>query len=523
MTSPSDSLASSKIHSPAPLSQNERVVYALVAVALIITYLRACGELYVNWTLADSYYSHGFLVPFISIFFVWHNREAIARIPRTTATWGFLWIGVAGGLLFLSDFLGFRVFGQASILPMLTGVCLVLQGKARTQRIWFPLAFLFFMIPIPPSVTQSFALRLKLLATECAVQLANLATLPLIRQGSTVHFKGDDFLLVGDVCGGLRSLIALLALGALAAYVSKTRPWSRALILLIAGPIAIVANIFRIFLLCVVGHFWGSEAASGAVHTVSGYLIFVVAFALFFMVESLLRRWAPESDVDDAPPPDAEHGPRQPAPCRRTYAIVVVALALLAGGHLAFTMAEDNQAQAPQASLTSRIPDQIVDYRQVGRDEEADDRTQELLQTSSILMRTYTSPTGRPISLSIVYAGTTRRSLHFPEVCFVGEGWDVQAEATAPVGTMFTGKRLVLRKAETDKAVLYWFKTGDYLTGNFFLNAFYWTKFQLTFDTPTSSMIRLSTPLGSDGAEPAFDVLDDFATKLAPILLSSID
>ena len=523
MTESSENIVSSETNSPNSLSPTEWVVYALVVAALTIIYLRACGELYVNWTLADSYYSHGFLVPLVSIFFVWHNREAIARIPRATTAWGFVWMGVAVALLFLSDFLGFRVFGHVSILPMLTGLCLVLQGKARTARIWFPLAFLFFMIPIPPSVTQSFALRLKLLATECAVHLANLATLPLIRQGSTVHFKGDDFLLVGDVCGGLRSLIALLALGALAAYVSKTRPWGRVFILAIAGPIAVAANILRIFLLCVVGHFWGSETASGIVHTVSGYLIFVVAFVLFFMVESLLRRWAPESGVDDTTSRDVEHGASQHTPRRKTYAFMVVGLALVAGAHLAFSLIEDKQARTPQISLTSRIPDQIVDYRQVGRDEKAGDRTKELLQTSSILMRTYTSPAGRPISLSIVYAGTTRRSLHFPEVCLVGEGWDVQAAATAPVGTMFTGKRLVLRKADMDKAVLYWFKTGDHLTGNFFLNAFYWTKFQLTFGTPTSSMVRLSTPLGPDGAEPAFDVLDDFATKLAPILLENID
>jgi hypothetical protein len=36
-------------------------------------------------------------------------------------------------------------------------------------------------------------------------------------------------------------------------------------------------------------------------------------------------------------------------------------------------------------------------------------------------------------------------------------------------------------------------------------------------------MVRLGTPIGTDGARPAFAALDDFATKLVPILLENID
>src|SRR5690606_10242402 len=103
-----------------------------------------------------------------------------------------------------------------------------------------------------------------------------------------------------SVCGGLRSLIALLAIGTLVAYMSRTYFWARLVLLAMAGPIAIFANVMRIFLLCVVGYFYGAETAAGWVHDVSGYGIFIIAFGLFFGLEALLRSVASLPDAPDA-------------------------------------------------------------------------------------------------------------------------------------------------------------------------------------------------------------------------------
>src|SRR5262249_23499137 len=156
-----------------------------------------------------------------------------------------------------------------SIVPMIIGLIIVFAGSAFALRLWFPILFLFFMIPIPPSLTQSIALQLKLFAAESAVRITNLLTLPMVREGSYIYFQRGhitDRLLVGDIWGGLRSLIALLAIGAVAAYISPTKNWARIFILLLAGPIAVISNVFRIFFLCVVGYFYGSVIAGGKVH-----------------------------------------------------------------------------------------------------------------------------------------------------------------------------------------------------------------------------------------------------------------
>jgi len=486
-----------------------------------LLYWRSMQELYLNWTLTDSYYTHGFLIPLISLFFVWRDRRVLASLPVAASPSGLAWILISGLLLLAGDYLGFRVIAGFSMIPMLTGICLVLFGGAWTRRLWFPILFLLFMIPIPPSLTQNLALKLKLTAAHSAVVLANLLTLPMVQDGSWVHF-GNDRLLVGDICGGLRSLIALLALGAVFAYISAVRNWARALILIMAAPIAVAANIIRIFFLCVVGYFWGSEVAGGKVHDYSGILIFGVAILLFSALELPLRRIAPRREDTKSLSADKVPGVSPGRP--RT--LVSAALAILAAVTLLHfaTMRAQSAAQLDAPALKEfRIPATIVDFKQEGPDYGVDERTKQLLETSTILMRTYRAPNGRPVLLSIVHAGSTRRSLHFPEVCLVGDGWEIIRQEDVAVGILFTARRLVLMKGDHYEAVLYWFKTGDEVTGDFFLNALHWTKNQITFATPTSAMIKVSTPLVPGGEDAAFSALEDFATKFAPIMMSAID
>ena len=492
--------------------------FAMALVILFyVIYERTAGELKTNWLLVDSYYTHGFLVPFVSLYFAWKERAAIMALPWRSSPWGIVWVLGASFMLLLGDFLGFRVFAHLSIVPMLTGIIVVFAGTRIAAKLWFPLAFLIFMIPIPPSMTQSIALQLKLLAAQCAVWLANLITLPMVREGSYIYF-GADRLLVGDVCGGLRSLIALLAIGAVAAYICPAKSWARILILAMAGPIAIVSNIARIFLLCVVGYFYGSEVAGGWVHDYSGYLIYAIAIALFTAVDIPLRRWAPANPDMESAAPIRSYTRLFSTPMT---AVLIAALGVLAFAHVKIVNAQKSANMDAAAPAMLNIPSEIADYR-MRRDHEIDETTRAILEGSTIMIRDYSAPGGRYVQLSIVHAGSTRRSLHFPEVCLVGVGWEIVKQHQTPIGILFTAKELVLVKGERSEAVLYWFKTGEHVTGDFFANAFEWAKNQIAFGEPTSSMIKIATPITPGGERAAFDTLQDFATKFGPVMMEHI-
>jgi exosortase len=269
-------------------------VLGFTVVLVGLAFARSFIDIFNYWNMPESLYSHALLIPPISLFFVWRLRAPLLAEPIAPSYLGYPVLFSGCLMLLLGDFLGFMTFVHLALLPVLAGLCLILLGSQQLRILWFPVLFLFFMIPMPYSIISPISFQSKMLATESSVALGQLLTLHMVQDGSYVYLGADDRLLVGDVCGGMRSLIALLAFGALMAYMSKAKWWAKLLILLLSPAIAILANVSRIFFLCIVGYVWGSETATGLVHDVSGIGIFAVAFAMLFSLEALLRRVAPE-------------------------------------------------------------------------------------------------------------------------------------------------------------------------------------------------------------------------------------
>lgn len=199
--------------------------------------------------------------------------------------------------------------------------------------------------------------------------------------------------------------------------------------------------------------------------------------------------------------------------------VVAAILAVTAAGHLVIQTAHGRAKIATPDPAVFALPATIGDYRQTGPDLDVGDRVRELLQTSSVLMRNYASRSGWPVQLTIVHTASNRGSLHFPEVCVTGQGWEVRAQYTAPVGFMFGAKHLVLVKGDRKEAVLYWFKTGDTFTGSFIQNSCQWIWRKLTLRPAATSMIKISTPVHGPGEEAAFRQLSQFAMQLAPVVM----
>lgn len=204
------------------------------------------------------------------------------------------------------------------------------------------------------------------------------------------------------------------------------------------------------------------------------------------------------------------------------YIATIAILLALTGAHFSIQRGQAVAAAQNTPQDVLNIPTAFASYTQRGQDVPISDNVRKILQTSVILMRPYASTDGWPVLLTIVYAGTTRRSLHFPEVCLVGQGWEIIEQESKMVGFSFHAKRLILAKGNRREAVLYWFKTGDHLTGNFFLNSWHWTKNQMLSGTSTSAMIKLSAPIGNQDPEKVFELLDDFASKFTPIMMENI-
>ncbi len=61
----------------------------IAGVAFLAAYFPTLTWLWDRWFSADSYYSHGPLVPIFTIYLIWQNRKELATLQRKESPWGF--------------------------------------------------------------------------------------------------------------------------------------------------------------------------------------------------------------------------------------------------------------------------------------------------------------------------------------------------------------------------------------------------------------------------------------------------
>lgn len=256
----------------------------VIAGLFVVGYFDIFQWMYGRYMGDDSYYSHGFLVPFVSGYLIWLKKEELA-LTHKEGTWiGLLLIIIAvlihifGTAIYIFSVSGF------SIWILIVGVSLFLYGKAVTRIILFPLLFLLFMFPLPGAIITMISFPLKVLVAQMGVKIASLLGVPLLLEGFVITIPQGD-LLVGNPCSGLRSLIAFLAMGSLFAYFSDLSKGRQIFLFFLTIPIAIASNLVRVPILIYWSYRWGLESAAPdtLVHTGSGFVVFILGLILLFI------------------------------------------------------------------------------------------------------------------------------------------------------------------------------------------------------------------------------------------------
>jgi exosortase len=264
------------------------VLSSFLLVGFILCYFITFQWLIHKYEAQDSYYSHGYLIPFVCAYLIYLKKKEIGQTEISSNPAGLIFIlfalaihvfGVLGNIHFISGF---------SMVFYVIGCSLYLLGTQITRLILFPLLFLLFMCPIPESYINIIAIPFKSLATSIAMQLLNVFNIPYMREGFIVHLPSSNFV-VGTPCNGMRSLISFAALGVLMLYIFRTSLWKKVFFLAIIPPLALFLNGVRIFLLLWIATNYGQEAASpeSYLHDGSGMLVFIIGF--IFLV-FLMRR-----------------------------------------------------------------------------------------------------------------------------------------------------------------------------------------------------------------------------------------
>jgi exosortase len=221
----------------------------------------------------DENYSHGFLVPLLSLYFA---NEAAKRGPTKIQAG----IGLGIALLALAilgrlttTLVPIGIVGDGAFLLGLAGICALIFGTAALRRYSFALFFLIFMVPLPIALYSRIASPLQLLVSQVASEVLNLAGIPVYREGNLMTLPGGVSMFVAEACSGIRQLTGFLALTTAVAYLVPRPWWYRAALVASSIPIALGANVTRVFLTGVIMYKINPQFAGGAYHTLEGLLM----------------------------------------------------------------------------------------------------------------------------------------------------------------------------------------------------------------------------------------------------------
>jgi exosortase len=207
-------------------------------------------------------------------------------------------------LLGLVFSLAFYVFGRAFDFISLevaglygAGVCVLYSrvGIRALLHMWFPVAYLAFLVPPPGWFIDEFTAPLKQFVSWSAMTTLAAAGIPVAREGVTIYVAAYR-LLVEDACSGMNSIVGLVAVSLLYIYLLRGSHLRYAALLVVATiPIAIIGNILRIMTLILLTYFFGDEVAQGFLHMAAGMFLFAIDLLLVFALDRLLWKVLPNS------------------------------------------------------------------------------------------------------------------------------------------------------------------------------------------------------------------------------------
>lgn len=261
---------------PAPvLAQAQLPVAApwLLAVALLLpllAYLHTAASIADIWARSDTY-AHGYLIAPISLWLIWRARARWLRLPPQPAWAAFGPLLLCGAVWLLARLASVQVACQLAVVAMLPLAVWLLLGTAIARALAFPLGLLLLAVPVGDSLIEP----LMQLTANWTVAGLRLSGIPVLHEGNNFTLPTGSWSVI-EACSGLRYLMASITLGCLYAYLTYRSLLRRALFVLAAVLVPLLANWLRAYLIVLLGHLTDMRQAGGIDHVLYGWLFFGV-------------------------------------------------------------------------------------------------------------------------------------------------------------------------------------------------------------------------------------------------------
>lgn len=500
---------------------------SVAALALLPLFWGTFEYLYATWQREE--YSHGFMVPLISVYLIWQKRERLAALPLVGSAWGIGLVAVGLLVYFAGSLASITTIDTYALVLLIMGLALAIVGLQGFRLLVGPLAMLFLMNPIPAFLFNNLSSALQLISSKIGVAVIKLFGISVLLEGNVIDL-GIYKLQVVEACSGLRYLFPLLTLGFIVVSLVPAKLWIRSLLVASTVPVTVFMNSFRIGVIGVLVDRYGTSQAEGFLHDFEGWVIFMSCFAIL-LVETRLLLWlsgdkrglrdlislGPEAapPVTGAAPPERRLG-LQP--------LVAIALVLLAAWP-ALALPDRVEFLPPRKELM-RLPLLIDGWE--GHRQRMESQFLDELKLDDFALADYVKQGETSINLYIAYYASQRtgQATHSPSSCLPGAGWrmtDFGQQALTGVknsqGAPLRVNRAVIQLGEQRQLVYYWFQQRGRDITNEYAVKWYLFHDSLVMNRSDGALVRLITTLGKGEDTAQADArLSRFAAALTPQL-----
>jgi len=241
-----------------------------------------------SW-LTDLSWSHGFLIPLFSLYFLNQHAEKLLNLQCKPNYLGLFFLICLIALHTLNKISpsGYAYFRPVAMIATFGTVILFLGGWRLVKYTWLPIGFLVFAVPLPRRAYVQLTMPMRKLAAAIAEALLNLVPrLEATASGVVIEviYKGkplEPALDVAEACSGMRLLMVFLALGVAMAYLHYRPLWQRFVLLASTIPIAIFCNVVRVTFTGFIYVLIHPKYTQGIYHDALGMAMLPLAFGLY--------------------------------------------------------------------------------------------------------------------------------------------------------------------------------------------------------------------------------------------------
>jgi len=482
------------------LFSNSGFLLFLVTMALSFwLYWDGLAEAVLRWELQEEY-SHGYLIPLVSLFILWEKRFQIASSYQNYSWWGLPIIALALIILLVGEVSALYVLIHYSFILLLLGLSVAFLGSA-TRYTWVAIVLLGFAVPLPYFIEVILTSKLQLISSQLGVEIIRLCRIPVFLSGNIIDL-GNYQLQVVEACSGLRYLFPLMSLGFIGGYLYQASAWKRAVLFLSTVPITIFMNSVRIAITGILVDNWGTEMAEGFLHDFEGWLIFMACGGLLLLEVVLMELFTTRLSLRQAfavpVSVSAEKFSEQNTAAVKfsTPVAVSIPLLILALVGVGSLDSREEDSTLKKTELVS-FPLQLNEW--VGSDDKIEANVADKLGFTEYVMINYQNLEFRPVNFYVAYYASQRKGVspHSPKVCIPGGGWEIADFSRTRVDQMPVN-RVVIRKGTQDQIVYYWFEERGTPVANEYVKKWMLFKDALILNRTDGSLIRVTTPVMSD-------------------------